>query len=127
MKSPVLTRIAAVLALTGGLIAVSPAGATGSRATDAEDALAMAQATCGSGYICVWTGPGFSGAKYELTATPPGGCRYPAVFGFMSAYNRTGFTQRLHSNSDCTGGNMTINSGTAIEYTGLRAGIGGYP
>ncbi|WP_420848866.1 peptidase inhibitor family I36 protein [Prauserella marina] len=109
-----------------GLFAVAPASATGARVQSA-DAVERAQATCRSGYICVWTGPGFSGAKYELTATPPGGCKWPAVFGYMSAYNRTGFTQRLHSNSDCTGGNIVINSGTAIEYTGLRAGIGGYP
>ncbi|MFI6025415.1 peptidase inhibitor family I36 protein [Amycolatopsis magusensis] len=80
---------------------------------------------CDPGYLCVWSLPHFDGTRYRVTATPSGSCKFPAPLGFRSAFNRTGFTQRLWQYSTCTGVTTLIANGVAFGDHGHRYSVGG--
>ncbi|MGP3934495.1 peptidase inhibitor family I36 protein [Nonomuraea sp. KM88] len=79
---------------------------------------------CPVGRICLWQGANFTGLKMVAPETAPGSCRWTAV-PYQSAYNRTGALQRLWQNTDCTGANRYLPSGSAIDQVGGFKSVGG--
>jgi hypothetical protein len=60
---------------------------------------------------------------------PAGALYCPELFlnAYRSAWNRTGVTQRLWTNSNCTGSNTIILNGEALANLSAHYSIGGYP
>lgn len=113
--------IIAMLALAG---VISPVHAE-STARPLSSAEAKAITDCPSGRMCVWSGENFTGLLATFPETGPGGCVFPALFAYHSAYNRTGSTQRLWQYIPCRGASRSIANGAAIPAIGPYSAIGG--
>lgn len=80
---------------------------------------------CDAGKICVFTGRSFTGTKFSYSAVPPGTCRStPAPY--RSIINRTGSSQVLFWNANCTGLDLIAAPGGASRDIGTRRSIGAY-
>ena len=98
------------------------------------DVGAAAYSDCPAGRICVYAatnGGGFPGWTH-FGRTRPGSCTFAIIptlaglRGYLSAYNRTGYSQKLWTNTDCTGSPTTIGSEGIIGNLGSAHGsIGG--
>jgi hypothetical protein len=126
-------RILVTLSLTAATampLGVAPASAIGSDSIPYLYTAAAFQpqgySDCPVGKICVWTGTAATGLHSELYAVGSGSCSATILRGY-SAYNRTQVTQLLYSNSNCTSVPLVLRSGQAIDNTGARRSVGGYP
>ncbi|WP_084467890.1 peptidase inhibitor family I36 protein [Promicromonospora sukumoe] len=82
---------------------------------------------CTPGKICVWTLTNANGSRAELGAVSPGSCA-PLASARKSVWNRTSVTQRLWTNSNCTGISRVVEPGILIGNTFVsHNSVGGYP
>lgn len=82
---------------------------------------------CTPGRICVWTLTNANGSRAELGAVSPGSCA-PLASARKSVWNRTSVTQRLWTNSNCTGISRVVEPGILIGNTFVsHNSVGGYP
>jgi hypothetical protein len=81
------------------------------------------------GWLCVWTGPDFTGQMIYSGTVASGQCGAMDVYfpGARSAVNRTGQYARFWSNSNCTGSNYLLFPGwSSVGNFGFQAnGLGG--
>ncbi|GAA0934040.1 peptidase inhibitor family I36 protein [Virgisporangium aurantiacum] len=83
-------------------------------------------ADCPIDHICVWENTNFSG---RMGAFPPvftGECRTFSI-GYLSAYNRTVWRERLWRSSSCTGGNVIIYPGGQLILANRSYSVGAWP
>ncbi|MFI6634298.1 peptidase inhibitor family I36 protein [Nonomuraea fuscirosea] len=115
--------MAATASLTALTLCIS---AVPAQATNAAKALA----TCNTGYICVYQVPDYGALTSSGgigRAVPPGECR-PTGSGIRSVQNRTGVTQRLWTNGNCTGWPENIGGNSGRRYlSNVYHSVGGYP
>lgn len=121
-RKPLATLVGALVVMMG---TVAPASAARVEESSADRAAVLAD--CPAGRLCAWQGPHFTGSRYEFPLVDRGECLPAFWFSIRSAYNRTGYTQKLWTNSNCTGYDLVISSGHAIDDTGVRRSVGGYP
>jgi hypothetical protein len=112
---------AALAVVTLGIAGpVQPADAAGIAHT------LQAPSDCPVGLLCLWDGAQFTGPHFEFRATAPGSCHnfFPWAH---SAYNRTGITQSVFRDFNCTGDRWNLpNEGSIGGLSGVLS-VGGFP
>jgi uncharacterized membrane protein len=124
MRKKIMAMLSVALGLSG---AVSPA--TAAHADSAVMTLGVSRAgiaDCPANLICVWEGSNFTGRMAGYNPLNPGEC-HSFVYGYLSAYNRTVWRQRLWQSLSCSNGNVVIFGGDRLNLGIRRYTIGGWP
>ncbi|MFI9756432.1 hypothetical protein ACIHFB_00670 [Streptomyces sp. NPDC051963] len=124
MKGRVLGLLGTTANIAGLLMAAAPTGTAAGAVTPGSTGRVMVATTddgpigpadfsnCPRGLICVYasTNGGELPGWKSFVLTRPGNCTFAGIptlvgiRGYLSAYNRTGLTQKLWLGTNCTGG-----------------------